>query len=207
MIVEELRKQKATNEASAPIAYFYCARNTAEPERANPDEIMRSILKQLSSSKASLPVREPVATTYKTLKEKADDSGLEQPAKLTVEECEDLVLGLLETNPATIVIDALDECDPDRRYELLLALDKIIQKSASIVKVFVSSRDDNDIVCRLKNSPNVIIRASDNHNDIQRFIGSLVAQSINNKRLLSGRASKVLENRIVTVLEEGAKGM
>lgn len=207
MIVEELRKQKATNEASAPIAYFYCARNTAEPERANPDEIMRSILKQLSTSKTNLPVREPVATSYKTLKEKADDNGLEEPARLTVTECETLILGLLEINPATIVIDALDECDPDRRFELLLALDRIIQKSANVVKVFVSSRDDNDIVCRLEDSPNVIIRASDNGKDIRRFVGSLVLQSVNNKRLLSGRVSGELRNHIIRTLEEGAQGM
>lgn len=164
-------------------------------------------MKQLSTSKTNLPVREPVATSYKTLKKEADDDGLEEPARLTVTECETLILGLLESNPATIVIDALDECDPDRRFELLLALDRIIQKSANVVKVFVSSRDDNDIVCRLEDSPNVIIRASDNGKDIRRFVGSLVLQSINNKRLLSGRVSEELRSHIVRTLEEGAQGM
>ena len=60
-VIECLGKEMLTNMASAPIAYFYCVRNAAEPERADPDEIMRSILKQLSCSNSGLPVREPVA--------------------------------------------------------------------------------------------------------------------------------------------------
>jgi len=196
----------STNTASAPTAYFYGARSRAEPERASPDEIMRSILKQLSCSKPNLPVREPVARKYKEMKEEADDDGCE-PAKLTITECVRLILALLESNPATIIIDALDECDPSRRHELLLAFDKIIRDSANVVKIFVSSRDDHDIVCRLVNSPNVYIRASDNGEDIERFIRSEVDQSIIEKRLLSGNVSDELKSRIISVLIKGAQGM
>jgi hypothetical protein len=106
------------------MAYFYCARNAAEPERANPDEIMQSILKQLSCTTLQQPIREPVAGTYKRRKEEADNDGSE-PTKFTLQECVELILALLETNLATIIIGALDECDPARRHELLLALDRI----------------------------------------------------------------------------------
>lgn len=205
-LVEFLRKEMSTNTASAPIAYFYCVRNAAEPERADPDEIMRSILKQLSCSKSDLPIREPVAKRYRDMKEEADDEGCE-PAKWTVKECVELILGLLESNPATIIIDALDECDPIRRHELLLAFETIIQNSANVVKMFVSSRDDNDIVCRLAKSPNVFIRASDNGKDIECFVRSQVHQSIVDKRLLSGNVSDELKSRIISILIEGAQGM
>ena len=84
------------------------------------------------------------------------------PARLSVTESMELIVTLADLNPATIIIDALDECDPNRRQELLQALDEIIQKSANLIKVFVSSRDDIDIVLRLKHSPNVFIQASDN---------------------------------------------
>ena len=187
------------------MAYFYCARNSAEPERANPDEIMRSILKQLSCATLQRPVREPVAGTYKRKKEEADNEGCE-PAKLTLQECVELILALLETNPATIIIDALDECDPSRRHELLLALDKIREESASLLKVFISSRDDQDIVCRLIHSPDVFIHATDNCKDIENFVRFQVNQSIENKTLLSGNVTEELKSRIISSLIEGAQG-
>jgi hypothetical protein len=194
------------NKAPAPVAYFYCARNKSEPQRANPEEIMRSVLKQLSCSKSDLPVREPVAKMYQERKEEAEDNGCE-PEKLTLAECVDIIVALLESNPATIIIDALDECDPARRGELLAALDKIIQLSANLMKIFVSSRDDNDIVLRLTNSPNVFIRASDNSEDIERFVRTEVARSVEDEKLLSGQVSEDLKNKIVIALIEGAQGM
>lgn len=178
-----------------------------EPERADPDEIMRTILKQLSSSTSAEAVREPVAAKYQELRKEADEAGCQEPLSLTIKECEELILELLISNPATIIIDALDECDPARRHELLQALDNIIQGSSNVVNVFVSSRDDNDIVCQLENSPNVVINASDNGQDIQNFIVSQVDQSIKNKILLSGRVSDELKRQIINVLTEGAQGM
>jgi hypothetical protein len=206
-VIEHLSKEKSTNETSAPVAYFYCARNTTEPERANPDEILRSILKQLSCSKTDLPIREPIATRYQELKEEAENDGCEEPAKLTATDCEELILSLLDINPATIIIDALDECDPAGWCELLLAFDRIIQNSTSVIKLFVSSRDNHDIVCRLKNSPNIFIRASDNGDDINRFIHSRVDQSITEERLLSGNVSEKLRSEIITTLTNKAQGM
>jgi hypothetical protein len=205
-VIECINKHNSSNAASAPMAYFYCARNAAEPERANPDEIMRSILKQLSCTSLQQPIREPAAETYKRRKKEADNEGSE-PTKLTLQECVELILALLETNPATIIIDALDECDPAHRHELLLALDRIREESASLVKVFVSSRDDQDIVCRLNNLPDVFIHATDNCEDIENFIRLQVNQSIKDKTLLSGNVTEGLKNRITSSLIEGAQGM
>jgi hypothetical protein len=188
------------------MAYFYCARNGAEPERANPDEIMRSILKQLSCATLQQPIREPLAGTYKQRKEEADNDGCE-PTKLTLTECVELILALLETIPATIIIDALDECDPARRHELLLALDRIREESTSLVKVFVSSRDDQDIVCQLNHSPDVFIHATNNCEDIENFVRFQVNQSIKDKTLLRGNVTEELKNRITSSLIEGAQGM
>jgi hypothetical protein len=167
---------------------------------------MRSILKQLSCLKLQLPVREPVASTYKQKKEDADNDGCE-PAKLTLEECVEHILALLEINPATIIIDALDECDPARRHELLLALFRIHEESASLVKVFVSSRDDQDIVRQLDKSPDVFIHATDNYEDIENFVYIQVNKSIKDKTLLSGNVTEELKNRIICSLIEGAQGM
>jgi hypothetical protein len=199
---------KNLSSTTAPVAYFYCSRNPAEPERAKPEEILRSISKQLSSSELDLPIREPVVDMYKTKKAEADKDG-SPLMKLTLRECVKLILALLEINPATIIIDALDECDPAlrQRHNLLVALDEIVQKSANIVKVFVSSRDDNDIAIRLGKSTNVIIRASDNSEDIERFIKTEVEQSIESGLLLSGEVPPELKSQIITTLIDGAQGM
>ncbi len=207
MVIEYLKEQKRKNTKPASMGYFYCVRNPSESERADPDEIMRSILKQLSSSTSAQPVRLSVAKKYKDLKDEAVEHGDTEPPRFITTDCVDLILELLVNNSATIIIDVLDECDPDRRYELLEALDKIIQDSSNVVNVFVSSRDDNDIVCRLRESSNVIIHASDNSQDIERFIVSHVDQSIRNKRLLSGRVSKELKEQIIHVLTQKAQGM
>ena len=167
---------------------------------------MRSILKQLACTKLDLPVREPVAKIYKERKEIADDNGYEIE-RLEFAECVQCILALLESTPATIIIDALDECDSGRRYQLLKALDDIIQQSTSLVKIFVSSRDDKDIVCRLEQSPNVFIHASDNIDDIKYFVKLEVEQSIVDGRLLSGDVSEDLKNKIISTLVSQADGM
>ena len=203
-VIEYINQENRTNSQPTPIAYFYCARNTAEPERADPDEILRSILEQLSSSDADLPIRDPVVNAYK---EKKNESKGRKPQKLTLDEAVDVILALLETNPAIIVIDALDECDSARRQLLFLALQKIIRRSANLVKVFVSSRDDHDIVHRLSNSPNLYINSNDNGKDIERFVHSQLDQRIKDEMLLCGVVSQSLKDHIIETLIAKAKGM
>jgi hypothetical protein len=206
LVIENLNAEYSIIPQPAPILYFYCARDATEPERADPDEILRCILKQLCSSGSDQPIQEPVVKEFKTRKEEAEDDGCE-PTKLTLTETVGLIVTLLDSNPATIIIDALDECDPCRRHELLAALDRIIQESASLVKIFVSSRDDNDIVYRLRHSWNVYINAGDNSKDIERFVQAEVEQSIQNGRLLGGNVSQELKNQILMALGSGAQGM
>lgn len=203
-LIERLRQEDRKNTQPAPIAYFHCVRNDAEPERANPDEILRSILEQLSCSKSSLPIREPVVQAYKEKKEEARGGN---PEKLMRDETVEVILALLESNPATIIIDALDECDSARRQDLLLDIQRIIRESASLVKFFVSSRDDHDIVCRLADSPNLYINLKDNSKDIERFVHSEVTKAIDYGKLICGNVSNDLKDRIIETLISKAEGM
>ena len=86
-------------------------------------------------------------------------------------------------------------------------MEEIIQNSASLVKFFVSSRDDQDIVCRLKNVPNLYIRASDNFKDIVTFIHHELDKAIQSQRLLGGRVSNALKWLVINKLTHGARGM
>ncbi len=127
------------------LGFFYCARSTAEPERAKPVDIMGALLRQVTSSKPDLPIKECVAKEYEIRRRKADEdcSALK---KLTVEDCTRLITEVAKETPVTIIIDALDECEEDKRYQLLEALDYLINHSLELVKVFISSRDDIDLV-------------------------------------------------------------
>jgi len=40
-VIESFKAVESSDAMAAPAAYFYCARDAAEPERAHPDEIMR----------------------------------------------------------------------------------------------------------------------------------------------------------------------
>lgn len=142
--VIDVMSDESTSKKS-PIAFFYCARSTAEPERGKPAEVLGAILKQLCSSEPDEPIRNPIATEYASRFRKADYD-YSRIRKLSVEDCTGLILEVTKDNAATIIVDALDECEEETRYELLEALDNIIANSVEVVKVVVSSRDDVDIV-------------------------------------------------------------
>ena len=184
------------------MAYFYCSKDNAEPERADPEKILLSIARQLSGKDISRPLRHATLEKFKQI-EKEDI----QLRTLTLDETISLILQLTSSSPAIIVLDALDECKPDRRYELFEGLDRIMQESSNLVKVLVSSRDDSDIVCQLNSSPNIYISADHSSRDICKFIRHEVSLAINKKRLLEGRISQDLQHRVIQTLQEGAQGM
>ncbi|KAF7952034.1 uncharacterized protein EAE97_001531 [Botrytis byssoidea] len=203
-VIEYLRNRAQQHLGSAPVAYFYCARTINEPERADPTEVLRNILEQLCSLDAETPIREPVSKKYLARKKEARGR---TPEKLNLEETIETILELLESNPATIVIDGLDECDSVKRNDLLLGLQKIITNSNNIVKVFVSSRDDHDLVHHLARSPNLYIHATDNTGDITMFIKSRIKEAIREDKLLCGHVSGRLKKIIIGKLIEKANGM
>jgi len=128
-------------------------------------------------------------------------------ASLPLHDTVDIILNLLKKNPATIIIDALDECDPSSRHELFEALDEIVAKSENIVKVFLTSRNDGDIVARLASTPNIYIDAQKNSSDIGRFITAELERVVQHKQLLRGQVSQGLKDLITSTLNDRADGM
>ena len=85
-------------------------------------------------------------------------------------ESHDLIQELVDDILTTIIIDALDECNADRRHELLGVLEAIIRGSSKPVKILVSSRDsEEDISTKLMQSlTQVAIRKTSKHISIQK---------------------------------------
>lgn len=205
-IVQALMDDKSRNSATSAFAYFYCTRGEAKIARADPDEIMRAALKQLACFDASQPIHAAVLREYNKRQKDADADGSD-PSKLSLQDCKELALKIADQIPIVVIIDALDECDPLRRHQLLQALRDIVQKSNSLVKVMVSSRNDSDLVCRLSSVPNVYISSDDNGEDVDRFVKHELDKAIDEQRLLQGRVSASLRQRILESLRSRAHGM
>ena len=183
--------------------YFYCARNSAEPERARPDAILRSLVRQLSCLNSGEVILEPTRKMYEARERSGFAAG-----PLTLEESTALIISLSQHRRlTTIIVDALDECEPILRDDLLHAFSAILQRSNGLTKILVSSRDEMDIVCHLADCLNLEIKAIKNQADINYFVNSEVDRLIQNKKLLRGRVSKDFSQQIKEVLSEKAQGM
>jgi hypothetical protein len=128
---------------------------------------------------------------------------------LRMDESRALIIQLVEHYPlTTIVIDALDECDPERRADLLETLETILQESSRLVKIFVSSRDDQDIVCHLQSYPNLELVSNKNMDDIASFVRAETQNLIKRKKLLRSSINKEeLKDDIIDQVTKGAGGM
>ena len=206
-VVDSFLHESSDTASSAPTAYFYCTKNSAEAERSNPDEIMRSILRQFTISHgSSSTVHETILHEYERRQAVAKVDGFEM-TKLQAADCLKLIIDTTAANPATIVIDAVDEIQPSSRHILLSTLTQIVQDSLSVVKVFVTSRDDSNIFALLSDSVTVRIQNNSTRNDMEVFVHREVSSAIQNRRMLNGVVSDNLRQEMMDVLIAGAGEM
>lgn len=189
-----------------PVAYFYCSQKSTDPRTADPREIMCAILRQLVGRDACASLRGDIGQEYQRRKELADQKG-SQIMPLEFEDVVARILSIAKDEPLTIILDALDEIEESGRGELFDALERIVQESLNIVKIFVSSRDDGDIVDRFERCPKIRVDDMLNGNDIRDFIGFKVNEAIVSKKVLRGKVSKSLRDDIASVLAQKAHGM
>ena len=202
VIEDALRRFEAGQ--NPPPVYFYCSRNAAEPERSDPAAILASIVRQLSCVEPGLPLLPLVIEKYEKKGQGFSSRGLQ------IEESCELITKLIEHYPmTTIVIDALDECDPEKRDMLLDAIESLLQNSSlGLLKVFLSSRDDQDIACTLREYPNLDLVSSRNSADIEAFVREETERLVKKRRLLrNSHAKEALKRLIIDEVSRGADGM
>lgn len=165
---------------------------------------MASIARQLSSTQPGCPLLPPTVAAYNKREIEGFASG-----SLSIDESSALIIQLAEQFPiTTIVIDALDECDPEKRADLLEALESILRESASLVKIFVSSRDDQDIVWHLRSYPNLELSSGKNKDDIISFVQRETDSLVRRGKLLRWSTDKEnLRTKIMEKVTEDADGM
>lgn len=199
-MIDDIEPETKSGECS--LSYFYC--NYKEEQRRDPASILRSLVKQLCLQSPGDSFPEPVLTIYNKRVKDANLTSL-----LNIEESKHLLIGLsagfLRT---TLIIDALDECDTETRGSLFNAIEEVVSLSKrNPVKAFITSRDDGDVRRKFKNSPNVYIEERDNSSDINHYIKTEIEACIDREELLDGIVSKDLQEKIVSALEAGARGM
>lgn len=200
-MIDTVLKNQRTTRSDEALAYFYCKRD--ETGSTDPDSVLQAIVKQLSYLRPDLPLRQEVIDVYKARQQSGFSSG-----PLAFQESVDLIVALINGYPQTaIIIDALDECNPKKRSRFLQALQRIIDRSCGLVKIFVSSRDDTDIVLNLESVPNLSVLAKDNKEDIEKFVREEISKSIAEKRFLRGNVSNELKDRVIQTLANGSHGM
>lgn len=209
VLVDTILDEKAQNPQAAPIAYFYCADVESERARRSPDDVFRSIVRQLTVSiHPQRSIHASIASSYERAKAKAKIEGSPSDVtKLRTQECLDLILESLDNNPATIVVDTLDEISADVRYSMLDSLNEIVNKSANVVKIFLTTRDDSTTFEMLKDARLLCISQGDNGADIENYTRWCVDTAVAERRLLKGDCSDILKDQIISNLVAGAGEM
>lgn len=196
-----LKRQKQLTALSTHLAFFYCV----DPEdRATTETIMRCLLRQVASTESATQISPAV---LKTISDRQQNGFTEEDEPLTIAECVDLISSIARDRECTyIVIDALDECGDEERHGIFDALDSIAMRSEKPIKIFLSSRELKDIVHRLRQTPNIYIRADDNIDDIRYYVSNGVDHAIREGRLCE-EVSHELRQDIIQALSLKAQGM
>ena len=202
LVIEDMIARFEAGQSGLPV-YFYCTRSAAEPDRSNPHAVLASVLRQLSCVQPDAPILSPVIEKYRSQGEGFSSNGLD------LDDSRDLIVRLIEDySMTTIVVDALDECDPLMRQSLLDVFEHILKESSGLVKIFVSSRNDQDIVWTLRDYPNMDISSDKNTADIKAYVKTETMKLVNKGQLLrNSRAKDKMAASIVEQISDGADGM
>jgi len=176
-------------------------RDSAEPERADPTQILRCIAQQLAYNTTASALRPAATKKYENLTEggiRFKQLDLEQSAMLIL----DLTEGL---KSVTIIVDAMDECE--NIPILLTKLGWILEQAKIPIRIFIASRNLKAISVRLEALPSSIIEMGQNSGDISLFVRTEVEHAISEKSLLYGELSPESKQKIIETLTAGAQGM
>ncbi|RFU29639.1 hypothetical protein B7463_g6719, partial [Scytalidium lignicola] len=172
------------------LAYFYCKRD--ENLRCDPDNVLRCFVRQLSISPGSESVRTHLVELYKMKESKGFAS-----AELSFEESLNLLEEFVQIySQATLILDALDEVNEGQRQKLIHVFSDLVKKTTRL-KVFISSRRNDDIKSLLEMKENISISATDNENDITKYLREKIDYNQKERRYpISDNLKTEIVNRI-----------
>ncbi|KAI8308063.1 hypothetical protein K4K61_002938 [Colletotrichum sp. SAR11_59] len=148
-------------------AFFYCSR-LKEDNRRQPLSVFQSFVRQLSTShRQEQLMRQDLLDLCKEKEA--------QGTVLRIPTCKEQIQTAANLYPrTTLIIDAFDECDgdDDGRFELARSLAELVRKSKHVVRVFITSRYDQDLASAFTDNPAALVEvtARQNSEDIKTFV-------------------------------------
>lgn len=145
------------------LAYFFC--NHDESDRNETLSVLQSLVRQLAAPKSN------GKAVRKSLQE-ARTRAIKAGSHLGLSECRKQLQESLNLYSTTaIIIDALDEVLDDELLVLIEELGCLMSQNRDTrVKLFISSRPEEEIQMAYNSVPTIMIQASENRTDIEHFV-------------------------------------
>ncbi|KAB8215101.1 ankyrin repeat-containing domain protein, partial [Aspergillus novoparasiticus] len=187
-VIDTIRSRINTPPKNEGFAFFYCKRDDRPRDR--PLTVLQSFVRQLSTT-----VRNP--KSMQTNLQAACGTARKEGTNFRLEQCKDHIQNSLNIyRKTTLVIDAMDECDPQSRHELVDALKAFVQRAKNPVKIFIASRPDRVLENQLEVTPSVCIEASDNLEDIRQHIDNELNRLAKSNTFLESMKAEIIDSLI-----------
>lgn len=200
-LVNDTTSHTPSRKNNQGFAYFYCERGSSDLRE--PINVLRSYVRQL----AIVPcfpkyMQKQLIQHYRESRK--------QGVKLSIKDCETLILASANLYPrTTLILDGLDECNTNdlekNRWTLIRILTELTQQAKNPVKLFISSRREQDIAKQLELFPIIEINARDNEEDIRKFVDERIGRIEETGKWIS--ISQDLKNKIKDTLCAKSDGM
>ncbi|KAJ8124960.1 hypothetical protein O1611_g8681 [Lasiodiplodia mahajangana] len=192
-VIDHIRARLQNSPNQEGFAFFYCNRN--EEQRRQPLPALQSYVRQLSTTVESPRyIRRQLQELCREKRRNASNLG--------INDCREQLLASVNAyDQTTLVLDALDECEPDSRRQIVETIDLLL-KSRNTLKIFMSSRPDRDIRNRFIHKPNIEIQAAHTQQDIRRFVNEEISKHENWTHMASN-----LKDNIISTLFTKSQGM
>ena len=176
------------------LAYYYC--DYADHVSLTPRSIIGSLIQQLLlTSQLASEIAKEIVHVF------GDDSY--SPTQGEFHEI--LTKALDEASAVVLIIDGLDECDKSVRGEVLSLINQILQLNKYIVKAYISSQKDIQIMNALAKWPRISLSSATLTCDIEPYITHATQKLIRERQLLV--QDRNLEHEIIAELTHKANGM
>ncbi|XEV04385.1 hypothetical protein FSHL1_009672 [Fusarium sambucinum] len=202
VIVDQLQSQFRHDKTQTQIAYYYCSGAQSESERASPEAILRSVIRQLAVDEISHAVDQSIVSEYEKSTKHQNNV-----RRLGISECLALLQQLTSNTTTMILIDSIDELETLDRSRLIEAFEDVVTESDGAIKLLFTSRNDTQIKKLLQMATPIEISKEHNRTDIIRFVETQVASIVSSRAFVDEDAPQGLLERIRDTLITGAQEM
>ena len=192
-LVDLLSKQSSS--LLPKVVYYYC--DYSDQRSLTADSLLGTIIYQLLDQLKPFP---------ESLERKLTSVYNDEWGSLNNDDLPSVLLSTTEYLPRLfVIIDGLDECNKDALQQILNAIKCLATCQSSVIKLFISSRDDIRIIEPLKSYPVLQASPVNTSNDMEIYVKGAVRDRIQSGDLIV--RSPELEAIIIAELTSKAHGM